>query len=947
MSQILASTYEITGRLGSGGGGVVYEGRHLRLGKKVVLKADKRTLAAPPEVLRREVDTLKNLSHTYIPQVYDFVVEDGVVYTVMDYIEGESLDKPLKRGEWFSQPQVIQWAKELLEALCYLHSQPPYGILHGDIKPANIMRTPQGDIRLIDFNIALFLGEEGAVRVGYSQGYASPEHYGSTSSGETEAATELLNEEQQTEAMTEPMSSASGAPSSTSRRGGILDTRSDLYSLGATLYHLLTGRRPAKNAREVSPILDEGVSPAVADIIRKAMEPDPEERYQSAEEMLFDFAHLYENDFRTKRLRRQKAVVAGVLAAVFLAGGLCTFLGLKQMEQAEEQRRLAAETAERALTAVTASEAAFRAGDLPAAVCRATEALDSPLSVRAQKALTDALGVYDLSSGFKPWRRLDLPAAPVKAVLSPGGTRAASLAGGRVFVFDTQSGEMLAELTADPSALSGLVFSGEDTLYYAGEGALTAYDLAENRKLWAGKPATGVALSADGSTLAAIYKDENVAAVYDAVSGEVLRAVTFQNRRQRIEGEVFADAGDNLFALSGDGEWLAVSFSDGSLTVFDLSDTENDLILLERSDYTHFEGGFFGQYFAFSATRQGESIFAVIDMETMEQIGGFQSVNPFRVQTDETGIAVATENILVRLDPKTGEQTELAYPAGDIAAFALDGSYALTALNGSYAFFDDGALLMEQAEGLCDFVAVAGDFSLLADRNTPALRVLRLEQHPKAHWFAYDPEFPHDEARVSRAGNVMLFQYDGFRLYGPDGAILAETALPDPAGVYDQQFRREADCLEVLYRDGTVRRWSASDGQLLSEAKGEPPDGTMEEVFLTDRLRIISPLHGTPAAYDRESGERVRELEKEDYLTYVTQVGEYIVTEYVTAQGKRYGLLLNGECETLAILPGLCDILEDDVLVFDDMRGNLWQSHIYSTEELKALSEQFDKEEAK
>ena len=90
MAQIIASTYEIVQEIGSGGGGIVYLGRHLRLGKWVVLKADRRTLAARPEVLRREVDAMKNLSHTYIPQVYDFVEEDGVVYTVM----GESGQTP-------------------------------------------------------------------------------------------------------------------------------------------------------------------------------------------------------------------------------------------------------------------------------------------------------------------------------------------------------------------------------------------------------------------------------------------------------------------------------------------------------------------------------------------------------------------------------------------------------------------------------------------------------------------------------------------------------------------------------------------------------------------------------------------------------------------------------------------------------------------------------------
>ena len=143
MPKIIASTYEILQEIGSGGGGTVYLGRHLRLNKKIVLKADHRKLTTKPEHLRREVDALKDLSHTYIPQVYDFVQEDGVVYTVMDYIEGESLDKSLKRGELYRQSQIIEWACELLEALSYLHSRPPYGILHGDIKPAHIMLPPQ------------------------------------------------------------------------------------------------------------------------------------------------------------------------------------------------------------------------------------------------------------------------------------------------------------------------------------------------------------------------------------------------------------------------------------------------------------------------------------------------------------------------------------------------------------------------------------------------------------------------------------------------------------------------------------------------------------------------------------------------------------------------------------------------------------------------------------
>lgn len=946
MSQIIAGTYEIVRQIGAGGGGVVYLGRHLRLGKWVALKADKRTLTARPETLRREVDALKDLSHTYIPQVYDFLVEDGIVYTVMDFIEGESLDKPLKRGETFSQPQIIEWACELLEALVYLHSRPPHGILHADIKPSNIMVTPQGDIRLIDFNIALALGEEGAVRVGYSQGYASPEHYGSdiTPQADTASAEEDPTAERTDQIRTVLMREADPVSSSSRRRGILLDVRSDLYSLGATLYHLITGQRPARSAQDVTPIPPGACSPAVAAIVAKAMAPEPELRYQTAAEMLHDLEHLHENDPRARRRRRRIALTAAALAVTFLAGGGAAFVGLGQMERTQGAYALAEYSA-----------AALEEGDAPGAVALALEALpvergllDPPYLPQAQRALADALGVYDLSDGFKAYRTIELTDRPLKVVLSPGGNRVAVLTTGLVTVFDTDSGQTLASLPAEPSALSDVVFLDEGRILYAGAGALRAYDLDQGQELWSGKAATAIALSADGTTAAAVYKDENVAAVYDAATGEAREAVTFHEKRQPVTvNDGFADPENALFALNGDGTWLAASFDDGSLRLFDLRDSENDLIVYEDSSFTHFEGGFFGPYFAFAASGGEENIFAVIDLNAMAQTGGFSSTSPFHTKADESGVYVSTENILVDIDPVTGEQREMAYTAADIDAFVMDGGYTLTATaDGGYAFFDQEARPLERPEqtARCDFAQLAGGTAVTASRDVPVLRVMRLENHPEAQLFAYDDTYLHDEARISADGTtVMLFRYDAFRLYAMDGTVLAEVAIPEAEQVYDQQYRRDeaGSRLEVTYNDGTIRAWSAADGALLWEQAGTPPDGTLYEEFFTDRLRITSPLHGAPAAYDKESGALVRELEPDAYLTYVTQVGDYVVTEYISAQGERYGLLLDGACETLATLPGLCDITADGRLVFDDTRGNLRQSRIYSLQELMALGETY------
>jgi len=164
--------------------------------------------------------------------------------------------------------------------------------------------------------------------------------------------------------------------------------------------------------------------------------------------------------------------------------------------------------------------------------------------------------------------------------------------------------------------------------------------------------------------------------------------------------------------------------------------------------------------------------------------------------------------------------------------------------------------------------------------------------------------------------------------------------------IYDQQYRRdgEGSRLEVTYYDGTARVYSAADGSLMSEETGEKPglESVEYEEFFTDRLRIESPLHGTPAAYDVKSGRLVKELEKDGDLTYVTQSGEYIITQYISGDDYFYGLLLNGQCETLAYLPYLCDVVGDE-LVFDYPTGNLRKTRIYNIDELIGIARESTK----
>ena len=208
--EILGGVYQIIDEIGKGGVGIIYRAWHLNLQKYVVVKKIKDNYVGVLEA-RGEVDILKSLHHSNLPQVYDFLQVNREVYTVMDFIDGHDLKYYIDHGYRFEEAALWQWLIQLCEVLEYLHK---HGILHLDIKPANIMLAKDGNIYLIDFNISL--SGEGDALSGISQYYASPEQF--------RKWTALLYEiKDQEEA---------------------LDAATDIYSLGATFYHMMTGVMP-------------------------------------------------------------------------------------------------------------------------------------------------------------------------------------------------------------------------------------------------------------------------------------------------------------------------------------------------------------------------------------------------------------------------------------------------------------------------------------------------------------------------------------------------------------------------------------------------------------------------------------------------------------------------------------------------------------------------------
>lgn len=966
---LIAGVYEIEEPIGEGGFGKVFKGVHTRLHIPIVIKKEalqtgerdtQDTIAAKKKELQQEVDTLKKLNHMYLPKVYDFIWDEteGVSYTIMDFIDGESLEKPLKRQEVFEQKTVIEWACQLLQALSYLHRN---NVLHSDIKPPNIMLTPQGDIRLIDYNVALALGSEAErPRLGRSDGYAPPELYPEYSDGKDSAET----------AANTPTSDSSGRRSFYGTIGKYcirLDACSDIYSLGATLYHLLGGVRPPKRGVNVPPLSQyrPDISPLVADIIRKAMNPNPSRRYQTAEEMLFDFEHLHTLDARARRHRALARIVGSATALLLLIGGAITFTGLQQMTRYERARTLA-----------EYSGKALQAGDVGGAVSYALKALpekrglfDPPYAPEAQRALANATGVYDLSDGYKAFRSLTIPSEPIKASLSPDGAMVAVLLndGGdwKVNVYDIKSQHEVASLPAAAAAMSGFAFRDERTLLYAGASGLTAYDLENRRELWRTEtPATVLTLSADGETVASVYRNESFATIYRADTGERRFTVDFGEKHMKtMANDVFYDRMDYTFALNENGRRLAVSFSDGSLCLFPLFEGGEIAEVLPPSDYEHFESGFHDGCFAFVAYGSAENaytLFAVLELSTMEVNVRSTWERPAHLQTNERGVFLSAENNLIQINPRPStpddvQIREVAHTSDDITAFVcgVERVMLLTA-DGKYLFYDQSSNKIAEltsAERI-DFADFAGDYVMMANRDNASLIFQRWERHPDATLFSYDASYAHLEARVhTDRETAMLFEAEGgkaFRIIDREGAVWVSASLDDPDEIYDPQYRKagetdfsgrvaDADFLEIRYNDGYLRHYSAKTGELLSETPGAQPDGTLDQEFWTQSYHIVAPMHGRPVVYDRSGENKLGELENA-FLAYAVQRGEYLIADYVNAEGERYSRLLDSDLNVIADLPRLCDTLSNGTLIFDDHAGHLRFSRIYSTQELLTLA---------
>jgi beta-lactam-binding protein with PASTA domain len=346
--QVLGERYEIGGVLGRGGMAEVHRGRDLRLGREVAVKVLRHDLARDPSFqvrFRREAQASASLNHPAIVAVYD-TGEDrtstgATPYIVMEYVEGETLRDVLRREGHLSPERAMSLSADICGALDFSHRN---GIVHRDVKPGNVMITPQGTVKVMDFGIARAVSDSAATM---------------TSTAAVIGTAQYLSPEQ--------------------ARGESVDARSDVYSLGCMLYELVTGAPPFTGDSPVAvayqhvredPKLPSSINPQIPAeldaILLKAMSKNPANRYQSAAEMRNDLLralagqrveatpvmgdaekttilaatpggygggygtddHWDDEDEQARRRKRKIIAIVSVLAVLLLAGAIAAAIAL-------------------------------------------------------------------------------------------------------------------------------------------------------------------------------------------------------------------------------------------------------------------------------------------------------------------------------------------------------------------------------------------------------------------------------------------------------------------------------------------------------------------------------------------------------------------------------------------------------------------------------------------
>lgn len=310
--KILNGRYEILKVIHSSGMSNVYLVSDSNLNKQWCLKEIRKSEAGRDKVeyysLLQEANIMKSLNHTSIPRITTIEEDGDSIFIIMDYVDGMSIKSWLMRKGKINQEIVVTWMKQITQVVMYLHNR-KQPIFYRDMKPDNVMIQSDGNIKLLDFGISVVIKEPGQVidRALGTSGYAAPEQ---------------------------------------SKRGNVCDLRSDIYAMGKTMYYMLTGINPSQVPKD-TPLrsvrdIDSSISIGLERIVNKCIQENPDNRYQSCEELLYALQNYKTLDTKYRNSIRRKCttVLILLLSSIFILVASLIPLKLYNSQQEKEYERL-------------------------------------------------------------------------------------------------------------------------------------------------------------------------------------------------------------------------------------------------------------------------------------------------------------------------------------------------------------------------------------------------------------------------------------------------------------------------------------------------------------------------------------------------------------------------------------------------------------------------------
>ncbi|MCL2048665.1 MAG: TIR domain-containing protein [Defluviitaleaceae bacterium] len=530
---------------------------------------------------------------------------------------------------------------------------------------------------------------------------------------------------------------------------------------------------------------------------------------------------------RRRLIQRTVACVSTVLTLAIAFGAFSTY----QYLQIDKQMQLKLENESYVISEYSAT--ALADGDRDTAILLALEALpknlerpERPFVRTAERALANALGIYDVADTFKAHKAVTFPAPPTKAILSENGRYMAVVYPFSIAVVDTESGAILQTMPAVQSILADVQFLDSDTIVFSSVGGITAYDIAKGGYLWHDRQVTTIAVSGNKSRVAAVLRDGTGAVVYSSADGEILAEIDFGGRAMREPAENLLNPNDRLFALNHNGSTLAVSFADGSLIAFN-TETKQEEVVYPASSATYFSGGFYENQLFFSmVTAELMGYELHIRNAMLGRVGEYVADSLIIPTIGSDGLYITNHNMVARVDAYTGEAEVVLSTGNRIEALAQSGDFFLVSeSNGGYSFYKGYDLSAEvpshrtyTSNSVSHFVDLGTTYALTASRDSRTVRILKRESAEPA-LFLYNVNERYSEVRANRdTGVIAFYSFMGLRLYDTrlsSGAAI-EVAFPRPLEVLDTRYDKNTGNIAVIYED-VILLYSGTDGALLDE----------------------------------------------------------------------------------------------------------------------------------